>query len=497
MKNVLRLAVLITVLMATGLFAQPDHLLITEFVVTPTAGEFVEIYNPTNSTVDLSNYYITDATFAGGGTFYYNIVIGDGGGGGFNDFNARFPDGATIGPGEFQTIALPGSDAFLGEYGVNPTYEMYEDGTTTDEVPDMRDATEGSIATPDNSSGRPSGLSGGEVLVLYYWDGESDLVKDVDYVLWGDKAEAVSKTGVSIDGPDADSDASTYADDTSIDDQTVVDADNDGDENPHDSGMSAQRRLEVEDLEDWSANGNGMTGHDETGEDTSWKGGIWSINEPPTPGRRALGPKSAADSLTIADINFLRADSIGSDPTNTMEDTPFLGQTISVTGVMLNDAREIFLANRWGAFIADARGGPWSGLSIIQHDTLTAGVEGTLITAAQPGDLIRVTGVLEEFPVGTLPSITQLALITDPVTPIEFLDAGVAVPDPIVLTPGDLGFSSVGGGTAIPNLSERWEGVLARFENVRVTQNDGTIPSNLMVVGNDDGSFVVDDYFNA
>jgi len=159
------------------------HLLITEFVVTPTEGEFIEIFNPNDVAVDLSNYYITDATFANGGVFYYKIVTGNGGGGGFGDFNARFPAGSSIGPGEHQTLALSGSANFLTTYGVEPTYELYEDDAAPDAIPDMEEATSGSI-------GGQGGLSNsGEVLVLYYWDGMSDLVQDVDYVVWGDEAK--------------------------------------------------------------------------------------------------------------------------------------------------------------------------------------------------------------------------------------------------------------------------------------------------------------------
>ena len=48
----------------------------------------------------------------------------------------------------------------------------------------MREATAGSV----NGQG---GLSnGGEVVVMYTWDGSSDLVTDVDYAVWGDKVEA-------------------------------------------------------------------------------------------------------------------------------------------------------------------------------------------------------------------------------------------------------------------------------------------------------------------
>ena len=49
--------------------------------------------------------------------------------------------------------------------------------------------------------------SSGEVVILYTWDGASDLVQDIDYAVWGDKVEGVDKSGVGVDGPDADADA--------------------------------------------------------------------------------------------------------------------------------------------------------------------------------------------------------------------------------------------------------------------------------------------------
>ncbi len=237
--------------------AQP--LLLTEIVVTPTAGEFIEIYNPNSSTVDLSDIYLTDATYDGsaGGSaaYYYNIVIGlNAGGGSFGDFHARFPAGASIGGGEYQTIAIAGSDDFLTEYGVDPTYELYEDGGSTDSIPDMREAIAGSI---NNQGGL---TNGGEVVILYTWDGLSDLVTDLDYAVWGDKAEAVDKASVSIDGPDADSDTSSYQNDTSIASQAVIDTSN------HSNDKSWQREDFSEGAET-KTGGNGAEGHDETSED--------------------------------------------------------------------------------------------------------------------------------------------------------------------------------------------------------------------------------------
>ena len=263
----------------------PDVLL-SEVVVTPTAGEFIEIYNPTAAAIDLSDVYLTDATFAPGGAFYYNIVTGaDAGGGGFGDFHARFPDGATIAPGEFQTVALTGSDDFLATYGIDPTYELFEDAASADTIADMREALPGSI----NSQG---GLSNsGEVVVLYTWDGASDLVQDIDYALWGDAAEAVDKTGVSVDGPDGDAVASFYEADTAISSQDVIS------NGSHASGESFQRIDFAEGAETQSG-GNGINGSDETSEDVSE---TWSTLAA-TPG--AAPPAPAADWV----INEILAD---------------------------------------------------------------------------------------------------------------------------------------------------------------------------------------------
>ncbi len=240
------------------------QLLLNEVVVTPTGGEFVEIYNPNGTAVDLSNVYLTDATFAGGSVYYYNIVTGGGGGGGFADFNARFPDGASIGPGEYQTVALAGSMGFFATYGVDPTYELFEDDLAPDSIADMREATPGSI----NGQG---GLSnGGEVAILYYWDGISDLVTDLDYFIWGDTAEAVDKSGVSIDGPDADSDTSTYQNDTAIVAQVLVAT------GSHTFGTSWQRD-DVNEGAEIKSGGNGADGHDETSEDLN---NTWCENAP-------------------------------------------------------------------------------------------------------------------------------------------------------------------------------------------------------------------------
>lgn len=240
----------------TGCVTNPlANLLITEVIVTPTAGEYIEIHNKGGSAIDLSDVYLTDATFAGGGVYYYNITTGANyGGGGFGDFHAHFPAGATIAAGEYQTIAIAGSTDFNTTYGVNPTYELYEDAGTPDAIPDMREAVAGSI----NDQG---GLTnGGEVAILYTWDGASDLVQDIDYFVWGDKVEGVDKTGVTVG-------AGTYNNDTAIGSQDAFAPGG----TSHPSGQGFSRTDNAEGAET-QAGGNGVVGSNETSEDlaTTW-----------------------------------------------------------------------------------------------------------------------------------------------------------------------------------------------------------------------------------
>ncbi len=274
--------------LAPSVFAAGDHLLLTELAVTPTEGEFVEIHNPTSSPIDLTNAYLTDATYAAGGSYYYNIVTGaNAGGGDYYDFHARFPSGATIGPGEYQTVAITGSDNFISEHGILPTYELYEDGASADAVPDMLPAFPDSIALP--SGPRPSGLTnGGEVIILYSWDGASDLVADLDRVLWGDTAEAVDKTGVVIDSAyDGNDVTSAYLDDTPVASQIIIASDG------HDPSTS-WHRIDLTEGSETASGGNGITGNDETSEDLA----VTWAERSPTPGEGAV----AARELLLSEI---------------------------------------------------------------------------------------------------------------------------------------------------------------------------------------------------
>jgi hypothetical protein len=212
--------------------------------------------------------------FAGGPEYYYHVVEGVTGGG-FGDFNSKFPDGATIGAGEHQIIALNGDADFFSTYAVNPTYEIdqaeFQSGPP-DAIPDMMETHPGSIFGPD-SSHNPGLTNGDEMIMLYYWDGLSDLVGDVDYVLYNSASptandEFVDKTGITIDGPDPDTTGSTYLDDTPEANQLSALSPT--------SGFSAQRQDYTEGLQVMSG-GNGVTGSDETSEDMN---NTWIVDVP-------------------------------------------------------------------------------------------------------------------------------------------------------------------------------------------------------------------------
>lgn len=101
----------------------PIHLVITKVMFYPDTSsnpdyEWVEIYNPTSSPIDLSNYVIGDAE---------NLIEGD------DEGMYKFPSGATIGAGGYIVIAYDAAK-FEQQYGFKPTYEIA--GTDPD-VPDL------------------------------------------------------------------------------------------------------------------------------------------------------------------------------------------------------------------------------------------------------------------------------------------------------------------------------------------------------------------------
>ncbi|MBD67399.1 MAG: hypothetical protein CMG43_01220, partial [Candidatus Marinimicrobia bacterium] len=87
-------------LVSTVAFGQADHIVFSEIVLTPSDGEYVEITNPTANDIDMSDYYLTDATDTGLEKVYHKIATGaDYWSGSSSDFICRFPSNYSLSAG--------------------------------------------------------------------------------------------------------------------------------------------------------------------------------------------------------------------------------------------------------------------------------------------------------------------------------------------------------------------------------------------------------------
>ena len=218
---------------------QADHLVFSEVVLTPSDGEYVEITNPTANDIDMSDYYLTDAT-DGSGNAYYNLPAGSSYWSGSSfDFICRFPSGYLLAAGASIKISLRDNDSFVSIYGESADLSL------NDNLLDAVDGsnTKGNAVAPKLDNTR-------ETLVLFYWDGTSSTVKDVDYLLWGDNSFAVDKSGIS-----------GYQSDTPVSSQSYMSV--------HTTNEKLIRAESASEGSESQSGGNGITDHDETSEPLS------------------------------------------------------------------------------------------------------------------------------------------------------------------------------------------------------------------------------------
>lgn len=230
-------------------------LLLSEVVLAPTGGELIELVNPTGAAVALGDYYLADAPS------YFRLPAG-GQTVDTSDFIVRFPAGAAIPAGGVVTVAVDAAAAFTAAYpGVTPSYSIA-----------------GATMTAVAVSGTPTLTNAGEPVVLFYWDGQSDRVIDVDIMIAGAPTAAnalIAKSAVVVDGPDADTTGVAYASDAmTLPAQATAPG----------SALSTKRvALETAATESQGGGGNGVLGHDETSEQL---GVTWDTSgyTAPTPG---------------------------------------------------------------------------------------------------------------------------------------------------------------------------------------------------------------------
>jgi DNA/RNA endonuclease YhcR with UshA esterase domain len=329
------------------------HLIFTEMVLQPSAGEYVKIKNPTASTIDLSNYYITDGTDVAGSKYYYKITGGaDFWSGSGSDFIARFP-AVSITAGETITLALGRDSDYFAEYGENA--DLYLKGTGADT---MLQAVSGQVTIGGSPNAKLDNVA--ETLILFKWDGSSSTVEDVDYLLWGNNSYAIDKNGVA-----------GYAADTPVGSQSFMGV--------HIDGEKLIRSSETEGTET-SSGGNGITGHDETSENLA---DTWTVSSL-TSSRPVLGTITfSPDAPTDLDTLTITAGVTDAQGLSSVECVyTFGGSTTSAAmsqvGTTDNYRCEIMPLGAAGPFTYYIRAENVAGLkdsSLISNKTITEYVE--------------------------------------------------------------------------------------------------------------------------
>ena len=220
--------------------ADADHLLLTRVVTQPDAAESFSIYNPTDSPIDLTNYYICDDE-----EYYKMQTEGDmAPSTGPKGFTAQFPNISIIPGDTFHIVLNENYSTFYSEDFV-PDLIMYGSDDNS-----MLETESGSIGLSNNKIAESS-----ELIILFKWDGESEhLIEDVDYFLWGQYHPPINKTGIS-----------TYQDDTPSDNQSYYESELEE--------YYAYSRIGTDEVDEIQTGGNGITDNNETSENfrESWE----------------------------------------------------------------------------------------------------------------------------------------------------------------------------------------------------------------------------------
>ncbi|MFZ0390587.1 MAG: hypothetical protein WAN36_09005, partial [Calditrichia bacterium] len=321
-----------------------NHLLISEIQVAPDNSEFIEIYNPNPVPISLNNIYLSDYN-----TYYemVNNVFSSGSG----DFLVKFPAGSEVDSSGVVVVALNGSG-----FPAAANFEII----SASAVPDMEGIYVGSSASLSNS----------EMIILFQWDGSSDLVQDIDYVMWNTtSSNFVDKSGISIDGPDPDSQVSTYQNDTSVGSQQPY--------LPYPFLNNSIIRLSVLESGEIPQNGNGLSGHDETSEPIASN---FESNSSPSPGTTNLQIPSANGSGNA----FVMPDSVRADSTVDLT-FKFKG---TLPDTLTTFSLEIPADWSWSGSSADLQ------LSAAGFASASASVQGNVITISNTAVNLADSGVV-------------------------------------------------------------------------------------------------------
>ncbi len=161
-----------------------------------------------------------------------------------------------------------------------------------------------------------------------------------------------------------------------------------------------------------------------------------------------------AETISCYDVQYTEAASGAS---------PLAGTVVTVEGIVV---AEVFYTGtsttNKGFVIADADGGPWSGLFIFTNQY-----------SPQRGDKVQVTGTIAEYY-----EFTEMS----PTTSFQVLSQGNAIPPATLVTSGALASAATG---------EQWESVFVKVEDVNVTTSPSSY--NEFFVNDGSGACQIDD----
>ncbi len=190
-------------------------------------------------------------------------------------------------------------------------------------------------------------------------------------------------------------------------------------------------------------------------------------------GSQAFAQTATYDTVTVKELQYV------ANPTNTNQETSYMGKKLVVKGFVMHNPRELWVGARWACHLVDTVGvdaRPWGGFFVIQDDTAKVN---TLLGFVQEGDEVYFSGTLASYS-----GITQLNITTSPIVPVTILSSGNTLPGPKLLTAADLATHAAG---------EQWESHYVRLENMTVVNNEFT--SNECVITDGTTTAYIDDYF--
>jgi len=206
--------------------------------------------------------------------------------------------------------------------------------------------------------------------------------------------------------------------------------------------------------------------------------------------------------VIIHDIQFvpedslLIADSLGytTGARWTLQTSSYNNDTVTVVVLVTVPARVISYNND-GLTLAVVDTGilgtqPWGGILVRYPNTNdSTDFEADGYFDVEQGDVIEMTGVVNEFPLSQMNSITQFAPV--PHTQVKILSSGNPVPPPVHLTISDFNTGTNPGGKIQFSTGEPWESQYVYFTNVTVVTSVNTSRGTFMFT---DGTNQLSDY---